>query len=126
VPVGHGQTRRGFVVVACLGYSRAGAGALAFSKEAPDLLWGMARCLWLLGALPELLVWDREGALHAGDGHPTDVYAAFCGQLKYGEVRWNFAGSQISPRLTGILHLDGAADDARAVHRPLRASGLDG
>ena len=26
VPVGHGQTRQGWVIVACLGYSRAGAG----------------------------------------------------------------------------------------------------
>ena len=33
VPVGHGQTRRAWVVVACLGYSRAGAGALIFSKQ---------------------------------------------------------------------------------------------
>ena len=32
VPVGHGQTRRGWVVVACLGYSRAGAGVLVFSQ----------------------------------------------------------------------------------------------
>ncbi len=59
VPVGHGQLRRAWVVVACMGFSRAGAGALIFSKEAPDVLWGMARCLWSLGALPELLVWDR-------------------------------------------------------------------
>jgi len=81
VPVGHGQDRRAWVVVACLGYSRAGAGALIFSKEAPDVLWGMSRCLWSLGALPQLLVWDREGCLHAGGGRPTDVYAAFCGQL---------------------------------------------
>jgi transposase len=51
VPVGHGQLRRAWVVVACLGYSRAGAGALIFSKEAPDVLWGMTRCLWSLGAL---------------------------------------------------------------------------
>lgn len=87
VPVGHGQTRRAWVVVACLGYSRAGAGALIFSKEAPDVLWGMTRCLWSLGALPELLVWDREGALHAAGGRPTDVYAAFCGLLK---VDWLF------------------------------------
>ncbi len=36
-----------------LGYSRAGAGALVFSKEASDVLWGMARCLWSLGALPD-------------------------------------------------------------------------
>jgi transposase len=87
VPVGHGQTRRGWVVVACLGYSRAGAGALVFSKEAIDVLWGMARCLWSLGGLPELLVWDREGCLHAGGGRPTEDYAAFCGQLM---VDWLF------------------------------------
>jgi transposase len=62
VAVGHGQVRRAWVVVACLGYSRAGAGALIFSKEAPDVLWGMGRCVWSLGPLPELLVWDREGA----------------------------------------------------------------
>jgi hypothetical protein len=30
--------------MACLGYSRPGAGALVFSKEAPDLLWGIGRC----------------------------------------------------------------------------------
>jgi transposase len=87
VPVGHGQVRRGWVVVACLGYSRAGAGALVFSKEAPDVLWGMTRCLWSLGALPELMVWDREGCLHAGKGRPTESYAAFCGQLPVG---WYF------------------------------------
>ena len=84
VPVGHGQQRRAWVVVCCLGYSRAGAGALIFSKEAPDVLWGMARCLWSLGGLPELMVWDREGCLHAGGGRPTDAYARFCGQLPVG------------------------------------------
>jgi len=84
VPVGHGQQRRGWVVVCCLGYSRAGAGALVFSKEAPDVLWGMARCLWSLGGLPEWMVWDREGCLHAGGGRPTDAYARFCGQLPAG------------------------------------------
>jgi transposase len=89
VPVGHGQARKGYVVVACLGYSRVGAGALVFSKEAPDLLWGIARCLWSLGGLPSTLVWDREGALHAHRGRPTDVYAAFCGQLK---LDWHFCG----------------------------------
>ena len=84
VPVGHGQERRAWVVVACLGYSRAGAGALIFSKEAPDVLWGMSRCLWSLGGLPELMVWDREGCLHARGGRPTEAYAAFCGQLPVG------------------------------------------
>ena len=36
IPVGHGQLRRGYVVVCCLPYSRAGAGTLVFSKEAPN------------------------------------------------------------------------------------------
>jgi hypothetical protein len=57
IPVGHDQTRRGRVVVACLGYSRAGAGALVFSKQTYDVLWGVARCLWRLGGLPRTLVW---------------------------------------------------------------------
>jgi hypothetical protein len=87
VPVGHGETRRAWVVVSCLGYSRAGSGALVFSRQAPDVVWGLARCLWSLGALPEQLVWDREGCLHAGDGRPSDAYAAFCGQLRLG---WRF------------------------------------
>jgi transposase len=87
VPVGHGEQRRGWVVVACLGYSRAGAGSLIFSKETPDLLWGIARCLGSLGALPQTLVWDRQAGLHARDGRPTADFAAFCGQLKVG---WRF------------------------------------
>jgi hypothetical protein len=59
IPVGHGQTRRGFVVTCELGFSRASWAALVFSKEAPELLWGMARCLRALGGLPETVVWDR-------------------------------------------------------------------
>jgi transposase len=84
IPVGHGQTRRGYLVTACLPYSRAFAGALVFSKEWPDIAFGMNRCLERLGALPAKLVWDREGALHAGGGRPTDAFAAFCGQLAAG------------------------------------------
>jgi transposase len=99
VPVGHGQARKGYVVVACLGYSRVGAGALVFSKEAPDLLWGIARCLWSLGGLPGTLVWDREGALHAHRGRPTDVFAAFCGQLK---LDWHFCGKS-DPQAKGAV-----------------------
>jgi hypothetical protein len=86
IPVGHGQTRRGFVVTAELGYSRAIAGALVFSKQAPDLLFGMGRCLGRPGALPEQLVWDREGAIHAGGGRASEEFAAFCGQLAVGWI----------------------------------------
>jgi hypothetical protein len=82
-----------------LGYSRAGAGALVFSRQAPDVLWGVGRCLWSLGALPELLVWDREGALHAGAGRPTEVYAAFCGQLA---LDWHFC-EPADPEAKGLV-----------------------
>jgi len=87
VPVGHGQTRAGWVVVACMGYSRAGAGALVFSKQTEDLLAGIRRCLWQLGGLPETLVWDRQAGIHAHDGRPSVEFAAFCGQLRVG---WHF------------------------------------
>jgi transposase len=99
VPVGHGQTRQGYVVVAALGYSRAGAGALVFSRHAGDVLWGMARCLSSLGAVPELLIWDREGCLHAGGGRPTESFAAFCGQLRCG---WLFC-EPADPQAKGVV-----------------------
>ena len=104
VPVGHGQLRKGYVVIACLGYSRAGAGALIFAKEAPDVLWGMSRCLWSFGGLPELMVWDREGALHAGGGRPTEIYASFCGQLP---VDWYFCERGDAPAKGGVERLQG-------------------
>jgi hypothetical protein len=87
IPVGHGERRRGWVVVACLGYSRAASGALVFSTQTVDLLWGIARCLWSLGGLPAVLVWDRQAGLHARDGRPTDEFAALCGRLRTG---WRF------------------------------------
>lgn len=99
VPVGHGQTRQGYVVVAALGYSRVGAGALVFSRQAGDVLWGMGRCLWALGALPRVLVCDREGCLHAGGGRPTESYAAFCGQLR---VDWCFCEPG-DPQAKGVV-----------------------
>ena len=99
IPVGHGQTRRGWVVVACLGFSRAGAATLIFSKEAPDILAGLWRCISRLGGLPETLVIDREGALHAGGGRPTDAFAAFCGQLRVG---WHFC-EPADPQAKGVV-----------------------
>ena len=40
IPVGHGQRRRGWVVTCEVCWSRAIAGTLVFSKEAPDILLG--------------------------------------------------------------------------------------
>jgi len=99
IPVGHGQLRRGFVVVGCLGYSRASAGALIFSKQTEDLLFGVARCLWSFGALPELLVWDRQAGIHAHDGRPTEAFAAFCGELR---CDWLFC-APADPQAKGVV-----------------------
>lgn len=85
VPVGWGQTRRGWVVTSQSCWSRAFAGTLVFSKEAPDILWGLARNLGRLGVRPQKLVWDRESAI-AGRGKPTEPFLAFCGQLQVGWI----------------------------------------
>ena len=98
VPVGHGQLRRGYVVTAEVCWSRVIAGSLIFSKQAPDVLWGLSRCLGRLGVLPEKLVWDREGSI-AGGGRPTDDFAAFCGLLKVGWIILD-AGD---PQAKGVL-----------------------
>jgi transposase len=142
VAVGHGQTRRGWVVTAELCWSRVIAGALIFSKQAPDILWGVGRCLGRIGALPQKLVWDREGAI-AGGGRPTDEFAAFCGQLGVGWVildardaqakgalershrfmRTNFEpGRRFANPLDSQLQLDDWCQRAnRRVHRTTRA-----
>jgi hypothetical protein len=52
-----------------------------------------------LGGLPETLVIDREGALHAGAGRPTDAFAAFCGQLRVG---WRFC-EPADPQAKGVV-----------------------
>ena len=143
IPVGHGQTRRGYVVTAALGYSRAFAGALVFSKEFEDIAYGINRCLTRLGALPEKLVWDREGAIHSGGGRPTDAFARFCGQLPAGWIildagdaeakgllershrflRSNFEpGRQFANELDFQLQFDAWCDTVNGrVHRTTRA-----
>ncbi|MDP9434657.1 MAG: IS21 family transposase [Actinomycetota bacterium] len=107
VPVGHGQTRRGWVVIACLGFSRAGAGVLVFSRQTEDLLAGVAGCLERLGALPKVLVWDRQAGIHGHGGRPSEAFAAFCGQLKTG---WRFC-EPADPQAKGAVErLQGYAE----------------
>jgi transposase len=148
IPVGCGQTRRGWVVVCALGFSRAGAGTLVFSREAPDILAGLWRSIERLGALPKTLVCDREGSLHAGGGRPSEAFARFCGQLRVG---WSICASGdaqakgLVERLIGFLEtsfepgreflgphdfqdqldrwFDGRAN--RRLHRTLRRRPLD-
>ena len=142
IPVGHGQLRRGYVVTAEVCWSRVMAGTLVFSKEAPDILAGLAGCLGRLGVLPEKLVWDREASI-AGGGRPTEAFAAFCGQLGVGWVileagdpqakgilershrflRSNFEpGRRFANHLDFQAQFDGWCDRVnRRVHRTIRA-----
>ena len=85
IPVGYGQSRRGYVLTCELPYSRAFTGTLIFSKEFADIAYGMSRGLSRLGALPQKLVWDREGAI-APLGRPTRDFLSFCGELSLGWV----------------------------------------
>ena len=119
------------------------AGALVFSKQAPDILWGLGRCLERIGALPEKLVWDREGAITpAAAARPTRS-PAFCGQLGVGWIildagdaqakgvlershrfmRTNFEpGRRFANPLDFQLQLDGWCDRVNGrVHRTIRA-----
>ena len=101
----------------------------------------------VVGALPELLVWDREGCLHAGRGRPTEAYAAFCGQLPVGwlfcepsdpqakgaverlqgYMETNFEpGRRFANHLDFQLQLDDWFEKANArTHKTLRARPLD-
>jgi hypothetical protein len=72
------------VVVCALGFSRARAGTLSLSTEAPDILAALWRSIGRLGALPATLVTAREGSLYAGGGRPSEPFARFCGQLRVG------------------------------------------
>lgn len=89
------------------GYSRAGAGVLVFSKETEDLLAGISGCLTRLGALPGILVWDRQAGIHGYRGRPSDAFAAFCGQLRVG---WRFC-EPADPQAKGAVErLQGYAE----------------
>jgi transposase len=98
VPVGWDQIRRGWVVTSQSCWSRAMAGTLVFSKEAPDILAGLARNLLRLGVLPEKLVWGRESAI-AGRGKPTESFLAFCGQLGVGWIVLDAGDAQAKGQL---------------------------
>jgi transposase len=146
IPVGWSETRRGYVVTTQSCWSRAFAGTLIFSKEAPDILWGLARNLQRLGVRPEKLVWDRESAI-AGRGKPTEVFLGFCGQLEVGwiilapadpqakgqlERQHDYLEKNFEPRRFFVNHhdfqdqLDGWSDKANGrQHRTIRAVPAD-
>ncbi len=51
------------------------------SARRPTTCSGGWPAAWALGGPAATLVWDREGALHAGGGRASEALAAFCGRL---------------------------------------------
>ena len=100
IPVGHGQTRQGWVVVACLGYSRAGAGALIFSQADAGVAVRD----------PALSVVAGRVAADAGLGPPGRVCTPAAG-----------ARPSRSPRSAGSSRSAGISAP-RAIRRPRAAS----
>jgi hypothetical protein len=102
----------------------------------------MARRLARLGALPDKLVWDREGAI-APQARPTEDFPVFCGRLAVGWIildagdcqakgalershrflHSNFeAGRRVANQLDFQHQLDGWCERINArVHRTTRA-----
>ena len=84
IPVSHGEQRRGWVVVACLGYSRAAPARwcsqtrhLICSGASPVACGRWARCHRRWSGIA------RPGSTRAR-GRPTAEFAALCGQLQLG------------------------------------------
>ncbi len=98
MPVGHGQTRQGWVVVACLGYSRAGAGVLIFTKQTEDLLAGIVAA-WVAGRAAPDAGLGSPGRHPRPRRPPDDAFAAFCGQLR---VDWQFCEAA-DPQAKGVV-----------------------
>jgi hypothetical protein len=63
-----------------------------------------------LGALPQLLVWDRQSGLHGSEGRPTQEYAAFCGQLR---VDW-YCCEPADPQAKGVVERGLDREELRA------------
>ena len=105
--------------------TRAPAPARSCSRRRrPTCLYGIGRCLERLGALPETLVWDREGALHAGGGRPTEPFAAFLRPARRRLALPRAAGSAVEGRGRAAAGLPG--DELRARPRVRQRARLPG
>jgi transposase len=84
IPVGFGQSAKGWVVNGVSGFSRLHGGWMVPSRAAHDVLGGMLHVLAGIGGLPRLFVWDQEGCIgqwRHGRQHLTAEFQAFRGTL---------------------------------------------
>ena len=119
IPVGHGQTRRGWVVVACLGYSRAGAGALIFSKQTAGSAgrdrgavcgrWARCRRRWSGIARPGM-----HGRRRPADRRVRRRSAGSCGSAGTSASRRDPQAKGVVERLQGFMETQLRAGPARS------------
>jgi transposase len=79
VPVGYGQVRTATalpVLTMVCGYSRWASAVLIPTRAAEDLYAGWWQHLWMLGAVPRVLVWDGEGAIGRWRARQPELTAA--------------------------------------------------
>lgn len=84
IPVGFGQSFKGWVVNAVSGFSRFHGGWMVPTRAAHDVLGGKLHVLGQFGALPRLWVWDQEGCIgqwRQGRQRLSDEFQAFRGTL---------------------------------------------
>src|SRR4051812_4529655 len=82
IPVGFGQSFKGWVVNGVSGFYRLPAGGVVQPRAAPGVLGGMLHALAAFGALQRMWVWDQEGCIGQwcqGRQRLTDEFQAFRG-----------------------------------------------
>jgi transposase len=84
IPVGFGQTTKGWVVNGVSGFSRLHGGWMVPTRAGHDVLGGTLKVLAGFGAVPRMFVWDQEGCIgqwRHGRQRLTDEFQAFRGTL---------------------------------------------
>ena len=84
IPVGLGQSVKGWVVNGVCGFSRLHAGWMVPTRAAHDVLGGTLQVLGAFGAVPRRFVWDQEGCIgqwRQGRQRLTEEFQAFRGML---------------------------------------------
>ncbi len=106
MPVGYGQTRRGYVVTA----GCAGRGWSPARWCSPRRRWtccGGGSLSWRIGALPEKLVWDREGGITpAAAGRPKRSRRSAGSSGRLADPRRRRRAGQGPARALQRLHAD--------------------
>jgi len=77
IPVGFGQTVKGWVVVGVAGFSRLIGAWMVPSRTGHDVLSGMLGVLGQMGALPRRVVWDQESCVGRWRGGRQVLTAEF-------------------------------------------------